>query len=186
VWEVIKIVIGLIRDIAGIVGILKKSPKLRFEIDKDIAQIAVWPHFHLDGAARQIFHLKVNLGIRYENVDEHQLTVKSLRVSLKKKHAFGWKTDIPLQEADSAIIKKGKTESLPSGEIIVPPRTISPVYMYAMILVIPFGVEGSLGKRHFIRVTLEAMNQKPQSVDLQVSDWSVALRSAFANLTSKS
>jgi len=158
----------------------KTLAKLTFRIDPEIAQVAVHSRHEEPQASPQYYFL-VNLGLIFENSDEHKLAVRKVRVFLKKRRFKFLESDIPLTTLSITAMYKGETETI-TGNIAIQARDISRCVMYRMYLAMPSGVERELGDNHYLKLLVGAMNQEDLTMDLEIADWEAAVKGTYSAL----
>ena len=124
--------------------------------------------------------LSLGMAVRFENRDTGQLLVRDLKVSLCRKDRFRVrqlscleaKRDIGELIGVEALLDEKTVMSWldPTRGITIAPRSESPDYLLQTALQLPYTDRGQLDLRHFLRITMDAMNQEPITIDREV-DW---------------
>ncbi len=89
------------------------------------------------------------------------------------------------------VLLKGEVDEIPFPNLVIPARTVSGCYMFKIFFDLPVGLEKELNSvlpfasDYFLRVTVEAMKQAEQIMDLVVEDWSRAIDGQLVSVDKK-
>lgn len=140
--------------------------KLTFEIDTPRSQISV------DGHPYEEFNITLNFYIRFENSDIHPLIVRSVNVLLMKRNEDETESAIPLTEQilyttlmenDEAIQHRWENRNLSING-----RELTLYHTIDGYISVSGDFREILDSNCFLRVTMDAMNQPPYSLDFNV------------------
>jgi hypothetical protein len=164
-------------EVIGLKGQLNilKTYKLKFEIDVPRSKLTVTSYYD------EQFSVRMRLYIRFENTDIHPLTVKSINVLLLRANEDGTESEIPL------VIVRGRDDQELYEEIFadehplsrrelkwkyrdlsVPARTPTLFHRIDGHISADGYYQEILNSNCFLRVTMDAMNQPPYSLDFNV------------------
>lgn len=146
-----------------------KAHKLKFEIDAHRSNVTVTSYHN------EQFSVKMHLHICFENSDVNPLTVKRVSVLLIKKNEDETEKEIPLTDKDLYEYVFDNVHALPKREAKWEYRNLPVEGRHQTFF---HSIEGQisadgdcraiLNKDCFLRVTMEAMNQPPYSLDFDV------------------
>lgn len=127
--------------------------------------------------------LRLNLRIKFQNRDVHPLIVNDVILSLRKQVIWRISNEVQLEHFHTRIIQLPQAQRLNSNHVTVQGRSNSPDYCYEMLYALPQGVDLVLDNRYFLRIQMNAMNQQPLHVDVDVLDWRAVLQQAISGVS---
>lgn len=152
-----------------------KVYKLKFEIDAPSRSHIIVTSFYYE-----TFNVMMRLYIRFENSDIHPLTVKRVSVLLIKKGEDETESEIPLIDSnlyEATYVEEGrlskKEYKWDSRNLSVSGRDWTPYHTIEGHIDANGDCREMLDSNCFLRVTMEAMNQPPYSLDFN-ADWNRA------------
>jgi hypothetical protein len=143
-----------------------KTHKLTFDIDAPRSQI------HIGGHPYDDFFVGFQLYIRFENSDIHPLTVRSVNILLVKRNEDKTESEIPRDELliySSVIENEQQVEhSWENINLSIKCRELTLYHRVEGHISVSGDYREILDKDCFLRVTMDAMNQQPSSLDFNV------------------
>lgn len=146
------------------------APKLDFKIDVDGSQVRVG-----DGSTT-VRRINAEIKLRCEKASSHVEAVRAFHVSLHRSQPDNGELTIIPQEHSQTIRECSGDQRVVSGEdgwTIADKMSSFRVY-YFHIQITP-KIQFSLAADHFLRVTLDAVGQKPISQNVYVETWHGAI-----------
>jgi hypothetical protein len=116
-----------------------------------------------------LYVLRVNLKIRFENHDVHPIPFKQITVSLLRKARSGAERIIPVFRSFMEMYEGDAMQKFSPEGMEVRGRRITPYYWIQSALEVPARYGKRLNRNCFLRVTTEALGQPPYHVDLDVN-----------------
>lgn len=140
---------------------------LTFEIDTDRSNVRV-----SDDLAHGTPRIYADIKLRCFKKPERVMAVRALHISLHRSWPLGDDATVVSQE-DEAIIWEGSKMKPGHKKDVWTIREPSSDRTYHFILEITPKIRASLSDDYFLRVTMEAVGQEPQSQTVYVEDWHV-------------
>jgi len=150
-----------------------KTYKLKFEIDAGRSQI------YVEGNPYEDFSVGFHLYIRFENSDIHPLTVRSVIVSLMKRNEDESVSEIqPIDRLTHTTVIENDEQvdhSWENRNLSVGGRELTLYHTVEGHIKVLGDYREILDKDCFLRVTVDAMNQPPHSLDFNVKWQNISL-----------
>lgn len=161
-----------VKTLEAEVGVLQseldklKTHKLKFDVDAERSQI------HVSGHPYDDFSVGFQLHIRFENSDIYPLTVRSVIVLLIKRNEDKTESEIPhikrliytsIMENDQQV-----DHSWEDRNLSINARELTLYHRVEGYVEVAGDYREILDKDCFLRVTMDAMNQPPHSLDFNV------------------
>ena len=150
--------------------------KLTFEIDGKQSQV------HMSGGT-EVRRIQANIKLRCLKSDPSVMAVREFHASLHKETSTGEETIIPVEGAIIVMAHPSmQMVTIDDGWAINQP--ITPYRWYQFFLELTPKLEAQLSREDFLRVTMFAVGQDPQSIDFYVDSW-VDARQSNSDITLK-
>jgi hypothetical protein len=139
---------------------------LTFEIDADSSQVRVG-----DGT-NEVQRIYADIKLRCFKKPDRVMAVRALHISLHRSWPLGDKSTVVSQE-DEVFIWEGPKMKVGRKKDVWTIKDPSTDRTYHFILEITPKIRASLSDDYFLRVTMDAVGQEPQSQTVYVEDWHV-------------